>query len=69
MNLLIENWRSAWRMLSVQLASLSTVFGLLPAEQQASILDLVGLPATRVPAVIGVAFIVARMVSQPKVGP
>lgn len=69
MNILIENWRSAWRMLSVQLASLATVFGLLPADQQATILDLVGLPASRVPAVIGLAFIAARVISQPKVGP
>lgn len=69
MNLLVENWRSAWRMLSVQLASLATIFGLMPADAQASVLDLVGVPANRVPAVIGLAFIAARVISQPKVGP
>ena len=53
MNLLVPNWRRAWRMLSVQLAALAVVFGSLPADAQASVLDLVGVPAARVPAVLG----------------
>ena len=65
MNLLVPNWRRAWRMLSVQLAALAVVFGSLPADAQASVLDLVGVPASRVPAVLGLLFMVGRLISQP----
>lgn len=62
---LIENWRSAWRMLSVQVAALAVVWGSLPADQQAAILALAGVGPERVPLVVGVAMIVARLVNQP----
>ena len=62
---LVENWRSAWRMLSVQVAALAVVWGSLPADQQAAILALVGVGPERVPLVVGVAMIVARLVNQP----
>lgn len=62
---LIENWRSAWRMLSVQVATLAIVWGALPVDQQAAILALFGVGPERVPLVLGLAVIVARVVSQP----
>lgn len=65
--MLIPNWRRAWRMLSVQIASLAVVFGALPADAQAAMLDLVGVPASRLPAIIGLLVLGARLVQQPKV--
>lgn len=65
--IVIPNWRRAWRMASVQLAALAVLFGSLPADAQASILDMIGVPAARVPAIIGLLFLVGRMVQQPKV--
>ena len=61
---LIDNWRDAWRMLSVQVAALAVVWGALPIDQQAAILALFGVGPERVPLVIGLAVIVARVVSQ-----
>lgn len=46
-SLVIPNWRRAWRMASVQLAALAVLFGSLPADAQASILDMIGVPAAR----------------------
>lgn len=64
--LLIPNWRRAWRMASVQVASLAVLWGALPADTQAQVLDLVGVPASRVPAIIGLLLIVSRIVAQPR---
>ena len=61
---LIEDWRQAWRMLSVQVATLAIVWGALPVDQQAAILALFGVGPERVPLVIGLAVIVARVASQ-----
>jgi hypothetical protein len=61
---LIQDARHGWRMLSVRVAAGATVFGLLPPDQQSSVLALIGLPAERVPAAIGVAFLVARFLHQ-----
>lgn len=63
----IPQWRRAWRMLSVQAAALAVGWGLLPADAQAAILDLVGVPANRVPAVLGLMMLLGRLVDQPKV--
>lgn len=62
---LVTEWRRLHRMASVQLASLCAVFGLLPVDQQGAILAMLGLPAERLPAVMGLAFIVARLWAQP----
>ena len=64
---LIPNIRSAWRMLTVQLATLGIGFGLLPPETQAAMLDALGVPQSRVTAVLGVLVLVGRVVAQPKV--
>ena len=61
---LIPDWRQAWRMLSVQVASLAIVWGALPVDQQAAILALFGVGPERVPLFIGLAVIVALVVSQ-----
>jgi hypothetical protein len=51
-------------MWSVRAAGLCTIFGLLPADQQAAVLDVLHVPANRVPAAMGVVFIVARLWAQ-----
>ena len=53
---LIPNWRRA-----------SVLFGSLPEAAQSQVLDLVGVPASRVPAVLGLLMIAGRVISQPKV--
>ena len=63
---IIDNWRSAWRMLSMQVAGAAVVFGALPAETQAAVLDVVGIPSSRMPAIVGLLMIVGRLVAQPK---
>lgn len=62
---LISEWKRLHRMASVQLASLCAIFGLLPVDQQAALLELLHIPAERLPAVMGLAFIVARLWAQP----
>lgn len=64
--MLIENWRSAWRYITVQLGAIMLAWGLLPADQQAAILAAIGLPAERVPAVLGLMVLVGRLVNQSK---
>lgn len=65
--MLIPEWRTAWRMFSVQLAGVAVLFGALPEETQAAVLGLVGVPQSRISAVLGLLIIVARVVQQPKV--
>ena len=64
---LSPNWRSAGRMLSVQIAGVAVVFSALPADQQAAILGLLGLSPAQIPGALGLAIIVARLIDQPKV--
>jgi hypothetical protein len=61
----IPNWRNAWRMLTVQISAAAVVFGSLPVEAQGAVLDAVGVSPARVPAVLGVALLVARLIAQP----
>lgn len=63
---IIDNWRAAWRMASMQIAAAAVVFGSLPAETQQSILTALGIPDARVPAILGALVIVGRLISQPK---
>lgn len=65
---IIPNWRRAWRMASMQIAGLAVVFGTLPADAQAAMLDMVGVPPTRVPAILGLLFMAGRLLAQQKVG-
>lgn len=61
---LIPEASRAWRLLSVQIAGLAVIFGALPVDQQSAILALVGVGPERIPAFLGLAFIVARLVKQ-----
>ena len=61
---LIPDWRRAWRFLSVQIAAAGVIFGSLPSDTQAAMLDAVGLPAARLPAILGLLVLVGRLVSQ-----
>lgn len=58
----IPEWRKAWRYASMHIATLAIVFGTLPADAQAAMLDAVGVPAGRIPAVLGALFMLARIV-------
>ena len=62
---LIPNWRSAWRMASVQISLLAVLFAALPEDQQAAILALLGVSPERIPGVLGLAIIAARLINQP----
>lgn len=66
MKLIIPNWRRAWRMLSVQVAALAVVFGSLPPDAQAAVLAFIGVPAARLPAVLGLLVLAGRLIQQPK---
>lgn len=64
---LIPEWRRAWRMLTVQLGALAVLWVALPADTQAAVLQLLGLSEEKLPAVLGVLVILARLIAQPKV--
>lgn len=61
---LIPNWRHAGKMLSVQVAGAAVLFGSLPADQQAAVLTWLGVGVERIPAVMGIAVIVGRLIDQ-----
>lgn len=63
---LIPQARHAWRMLSVQIAAAAVIFGTLPADQQAGILAMLGVGPERMPAIMGMLVILARLIDQPK---
>lgn len=64
---LIPNARKAWRMLSIQIAGAAVLYGALPLDQQSAILALVGVGPERIPALVGLAVILARLIDQPRV--
>lgn len=64
--MLIPNWRNAHKLLTVQLGAALVAWGLLPPDQQTAILAWIGCPAERVPAVMGVLVMAARLIAQPK---
>lgn len=53
-------------MASVQVATLALGWGLLPPDTQAQMLAAVGVPAERIPAVLGALFLMLRLIDQPK---
>ena len=63
---LIDNVSRAWRLLSVQVAAVAFAWGFMPVAQQAAVLSLVGLGPENSPAVLGVLFLLARVIKQPK---
>lgn len=54
-------------MLTMWIGTGAVLFGALPVDQQSAILAWLGLGPERVPAVIGVLFMAARMVPQKNV--
>lgn len=66
---LIDDWRSAWKFWSVQLAALIAVWAALPVELQTALLGLVGLPADIVPGVLAVLVVAARVLRQDSLKP
>ena len=64
---IVPYWRSGWRLSTVHVGTVAMVFGMLPPDQQASILELLHISPSRMPAVLGVIFIISRMTSQPSV--
>ena len=61
---LIPDWRRAWRYLSVQIAAAGVIFGSLPADTQAAMLDAVGIAPSRLPSILGLLVLVGRLISQ-----
>jgi len=57
----IPDIRRAWRFASVRVAFGAGVFGLLPPDQQTDILELLHVPPERLPLVLGLLFILARV--------
>lgn len=63
---LIPQWRRAWRMASVQLAAVIAAWSVLPPDAQAAAVSLIGVPPDKVPGILAVLLIIARLVDQPK---
>lgn len=64
---LIPEWRSAWRLFSVQVAALAVAWVALPTDTQGAILRLLGIDASKLTAVLGVLVLAARLIAQPAV--
>ncbi|MGL4648137.1 MAG: hypothetical protein ACRC1H_01915 [Caldilineaceae bacterium] len=62
---LIANWRSAWRMFTVQIATAAVAWGALPREMQTAVLEVLGAAPERVPALLGGLMLLARLIDQP----
>lgn len=62
----IPNWRRAWRMLSVQVATVAVAWGAMPVDAQTAVLSALGIGPERVPAVLGALFLLGRLIDQPK---
>jgi hypothetical protein len=62
---LIDNIRQAPRLWSVQLSALLVAWSALPLDMQAALVQLVGIPPERVPGILALLVIVARLVQQP----
>ena len=63
---IIPNWRKAWRMLSVQCASILVVWAATPAETQAAVLSTLGARPDQMTGILAMLIIVGRLVEQPK---
>lgn len=62
--MLIDNIRSAWKLATVWVGFVAIAFGSLPADSQAALLALFYVPEERLPALIGLAVLVARVIKQ-----
>ncbi len=64
---LITEAKKAYKMFSVQIAMLAIIWGSMPIEWQAGILEWFGVSPERMPAAFGIAFIISRLIAQPSV--
>lgn len=64
----VADWRDAWRWASARVAAAAVAFGSAPVEAQAFVLTLLHVQPARIPAVLGLALIAARLfdVSAPR---
>lgn len=62
---LIPEWRKAWKLASVQVASIAVLWLALPADTQAAILSAAGVRAESLVGIVGALVIVARLIAQP----
>jgi hypothetical protein len=60
----IPEFNDAWKFASVQIAAAAALVGLMAPDQLAALLDWVGIGAERAPLVLGLAFIVARVLQK-----
>ncbi len=60
----IPEWKRSWRWLSMQIGAGALLFGNLPTEQQLAILGWFDLRMDQLPAVLGAAFMVGRLLQQ-----
>ena len=60
----IPDWRQAWRYASVQVAAGAALIGLMAPDQLAALLDWLGIGAERTPLVLGLAFLLARVLQR-----
>ena len=60
----IPDWRQAWRYASVQVAAGAALVGLMAPDQLAALLDWIGIGAERAPLVLGLAFLLARVLQK-----
>ena len=62
---IISNWRRAPRMLSMWVAALAVAWGATPVDLQTAVLEAFGVGPERIPAVLGLLFVLARLIDQP----
>lgn len=63
----VSNWKRAHKMATVWAGTIALAWGSLPPETQSAMLSAVGVPENRVPAILGLLVIVARLVDQQRV--
>ena len=67
MSMWIDNIKDAPKMMTVQLSAAAIALGSIPPEAQAAMLDAVGVPASRVPAILGALMLFVRLLGQKSV--
>ena len=61
---LVEYWKSAYKLLSVQLAGLLVVWAGLPDEQKSAVLALLHVPQDIVTGALALLVIAGRLITQ-----
>ena len=61
---LVQDWKSAWRWLSMWFATVLVVWSALPFDTQSAILAMFGISQSTLTAIMGLAIMVGRLVKQ-----